>query len=227
MKIFLRKLPFLIFLLNVTRILNKLHMDNENSNSNLNSINSSFTNTPCLNLKNFDAREKFRSCFNNGYSSIYDEINCFTNWPIQFTIMLTDKLCIQKGMGNKLISSMNLNSCMKLKDTIQNCKSLRSFYNDTTSTFEVVNETIKFFNINGSQYLDENPYKLIRDSFDTPAYFPECSIFNSSIKNVTIDTDYQIYDENNDDEYNLIKNLIFQEGPLLAYLDSTNNIINF
>ncbi len=173
-----------------------------------------------INLPNFDVREKFKDCYNDGTSSIYNEITCYTNWPIQFSMMLTDKICIKKGTKTKVLSSMNINSCMKLNEKIQNCRTLREFYNTTSSAFVVVNETIKFFNKNGSQFLDEVPYTLLQDDQEQPGYFPPCKDFNSSVVNVTVDPNYVIYDETKEDEFKYVKNLIYEEGPLIAFIDS-------
>ena len=51
-----------------------------------------------LTIPNFDVREKFRDCYFDGVSSTYNNIVCNTNWPIQFSMMLTDKLCIEKNL---------------------------------------------------------------------------------------------------------------------------------
>jgi len=96
-----------------------------------------------LAIPNFDVREKFRNCYNDGYDTDYNEIPCLTNWPIQFSLILTDKNCIQRNMGNRLISSMNINSCMKLGDKINNCREISEYYKDFPSTTKVIEETIK------------------------------------------------------------------------------------
>lgn len=97
-----------------------------------------------LSIPNFDIREKFRDCYNEGYSSDYDEILCTTNWPIQFTLLLTDKTCILSGKKNRrLISSMNINSCMPIGDNIQNCRDLSGFYSLEKSTRQIITDTIK------------------------------------------------------------------------------------
>jgi hypothetical protein len=96
-----------------------------------------------LAIANFDVREKFRDCYNEGYDTDYNEIPCTTNWSIQFSLILTDKNCILGNKGKRLISSMNINSCMKLKDKVQNCRDLSPFYKDFSSTTQVIDETIK------------------------------------------------------------------------------------
>jgi hypothetical protein len=179
------------------------------------------TNLPELNIPNFDVREKFRDCYFDGTSSTYNDIPCQTNWPIQFSMMLTDKLCFKKGIKkSSSLSSMNINTCMQLDLKVPDCRDLKNYYNSTETTFIVVNETIDFFNRKGSQFLDEFPYKLLRDVESQPAYFPPCQDFNSSLINITLKEDYDIFEESVDDDFKLIKHIIYEEGPILAYLDS-------
>ena len=80
------------------------------------------------------------------------------------------------------------------------------------------NFKFRFFNLNGSQYLDEYPYKILQDSETTPGHFPPCSNYSSSIENITINENYDILDETLEDDYKLIKKIIFEEGPILAFL---------
>jgi hypothetical protein len=174
-----------------------------------------------LNIPNFDVRDKFRDCYFDGESSTYNNIVCNTNWPIQFSMMLTDKLCIEKKIKRSTpLSSMNINTCMQINQKNLKCDELIPAYNDTDSTLKIVNETINFFNTNGSQYLEEFPYLLLSDQETLVGYFPACQNYNSSV-NITLREDYDIYDENNTDDYNIIKQLIFEKGPLLAFLDCT------
>jgi uncharacterized cysteine cluster protein YcgN (CxxCxxCC family) len=180
---------------------------------------------PNLDISNFDVREKFRDCYFDGTSSNYNDLACHTNWPIQFTMMLTDKICLKKGIKRStVLSSMNINTCMKLDLKVPDCRDLKNYYNDTETTFIVVNETINFFNLKGIQFLDEAPYKLLRDDESQPAYFPPCDNYNSSLPNITLKTDYDIMDETVDDDFKLIKHLIYEEGPLLAYIDSKKDL---
>jgi hypothetical protein len=174
-----------------------------------------------LTIPNFDVREKFRDCYFDGVSSTYNNIVCNTNWPIQFSMMLTDKLCIEKNLKrNSPLSSMNINTCMQINEQNLKCDALIPAYNDTDSTFKIVNETIKFFNTNGSQFLEEFPYMLLSDDQTFIGYFPPCQNYNSSV-NFTLKEEYDIYDEINADDYILIKQLIYEKGPILAYLDCT------
>jgi hypothetical protein len=175
---------------------------------------------PDLNLPNFDVREKFRDCFNEGTSENYQDLGCYSNWPIQFTTLVTDKICILKKGSKRLLSSMNINSCMKLEGVVRDCRQLKDYYNSTQITFNVVDETITFFNKNGAQYLDEKPYKLLQESDEQPAYFPTCEAYNSSIGNITVSGEYQKLNENIPEDYKRIKKLIYEEGPILAYLES-------
>jgi hypothetical protein len=183
-----------------------------------------------ITLPNFDVREKFLNCYNDGYSSTYNMITCYSNWPIQFSLILTDKICIKKGGSKKILSSMNINSCMKLNGAIQDCKTVTDFYKDNTSTMDVIKQTIRylifykntinsFFNNNGTQYLDENPYVILRDSEELPGHFPECKNYNSSV-NYKVNPNYEILNESSKSDYLKIKKIIFEEGPVLAMIDS-------
>lgn len=178
-----------------------------------------FVDCQSFNKANFDVREKFRECFFDGVSSTYNNIICATNWPIQFSMMITDKLCIEKKIKkNTPMSSMNINTCLPINLNLK-CDALLAKYNDTTSTFNIVNETIKFFNSNGSQFIEEFPYILLRDDESQPGYFPPCQNFNSSI-GFTLNEVYDIYDESIPDQFFKIQTLIYEKGPILAYLDS-------
>lgn len=191
------------------------------------SIKSKFniSDLPDLDIDNFDVREKFNDCYFDGTSSNYNDLACYTNWPIQFTMILTDKICLKKGIKKStVLSSMNINSCMKLDLKVPDCRDLKNYYNDTETTFIVINETISFFNLKGIQFLNEAPYKLLRDDETQPAYFPACLDYNTSLPNITLKTDYDIMDETVSDDFKLIKHLIFEEGPLLAYIDSKNHL---
>jgi len=100
-----------------------------------------------ISIPNFDVREKFRNCYNHGYSSDYKDIECSTNWQIQFSLMLTDKSCILFGDENnkskRLISSMNFNSCINFGDKPENCKSLSKQFLTFSHTEKVIYETIR------------------------------------------------------------------------------------
>ncbi len=74
-------------------------------------------------------------------------------------------------------------------------------------------------NINGAQYEDENPYQLLRDSDDQPGYFPKCATYKSSV-DFKVKSDYDFYIDNVSSDFEQIKRLIFEEGPILAMIDS-------
>jgi hypothetical protein len=98
-----------------------------------------------LDMLNFDVREKFNSCFNDPLAEDYNDISdCYTNWPIQFSLIMTDKLCILKGKGKRILSPMNLISCIRLgNDTTLDCRNSQPFYNDTATALETINTSIK------------------------------------------------------------------------------------
>lgn len=176
-----------------------------------------------IDLPNFDVRERFRSCYNDGRSELYDEITvCYTNWPIQFSLIVTDKICIKKSGKNRILSSMNINSCMKLDGKVQNCVDLKNFYLTYEAALGTVNTTISYFNENGAQYYDENPYKLLLNDTTNVGYFTNCTEFNSSISSlkITVNKDYKILSESVSADFAEIKRLIFEEGPILALIDS-------
>jgi len=77
----------------------------------------------------------------------------------------------------------------------------------------------RFFNENGSQYEDENPYKILRDSIEQPGYFPECSAYVSST-DFKINPKYEIYNEDLMSDFVLIKRLVYEKGPMIAMLES-------
>jgi hypothetical protein len=97
-----------------------------------------------LTIPNFDVREKFSSCYNHGYSSNYRDLdNCYTNFSIQFTLHLADKVCITKDTkDNRIVSPMNINSCMRYQDTVLDCRNLGEFFVDEEKTINFLNEAI-------------------------------------------------------------------------------------
>lgn len=72
-----------------------------------------------------------------------------------------------------------------------------------------------FFNLNGTQYKDENDYSIIKETKS----FKQCENYNSSI-DYKIDPNIDEFDEINDDDFKMIKYKLFLEGPLLAVLQS-------
>lgn len=70
-------------------------------------------------------------------------------------------------------------------------------------------------------YKDENDYE-IQPTLD----FKECKEYKSSV-NFKIDTNFDEYDENDIEQFKLIKYKIYTEGPLLAALQSNKNKVIF
>jgi len=83
---------------------------------------------------------------------------------------------------------------------------------------------ISFYNVNGAQFEDENPYKILRDSQSFPGYFPECLPFTSSV-NFSVKEEYDLYADNLDTLSDEIKRLIYEEGPILAMIN--RKFLNF
>ncbi len=100
-----------------------------------------FDSTYSLDIPNFDVREKFLSCYNEAYSSNYNDIVCYTNFSIQLSMILTDKLCNKTG-SKRLLSSQNMNTCMQLDGKVNNCRELASMFVDYQTTITTIKSAI-------------------------------------------------------------------------------------
>ena len=70
-------------------------------------------------------------------------------------------------------------------------------------------------------YKDENEYE-IKPTLD----FKDCEDYKSSV-DFTVDTNFDEFDENDAEQYKLIKYKIYTEGPLLAAMQSNYNFFLF
>jgi hypothetical protein len=177
-------------------------------------MNLTFLINSAINLASFDVREKFNDCFHETYSSNTNLV-CNTNWPIQFTLVASDKLCINSNYTIKTISPQNIISCLNFNSTPYNCKNQFTF--DGQMTYDLISNTVEYFNQNGSQLLSESPYSFN----ETTGEFPKCSSYNSSLGKLFL-SGFDFLDETSDLE--LIKTLLITEGSILAY---TNGRIKF
>jgi hypothetical protein len=67
---------------------------------------------------------------------------CYSNFFIQLSINISDKLCKIRGY-NKLLSPMNILSCMIINDKKLTCD-ISTLFNDYETTIDTLNKTIKY-----------------------------------------------------------------------------------
>lgn len=95
-------------------------------------------------MDNFDTRENFLNCTSPLMSEEYNDLsNCYTTWPIQFSLLITEKYCIKIREKIRQLSPMNIISCLNPNGTVLNCRNSKAFYNDTEKTLLTVNQTIE------------------------------------------------------------------------------------
>jgi hypothetical protein len=107
--------------------------------------------TPKIALLNFDVREReeLAKCFNDGYSMIHDLAKvrkadvCYSNWPIQFSLFLSDKYC--KATGNHIkFSPMNMLTCIPNKQQQQmSCLNTSDLYKTIPDLEMTMERTVK------------------------------------------------------------------------------------
>ncbi len=69
--------------------------------------------------------------------------DCYSNFFIQLSINLSDKLCNIRGY-NKLLSPMNILSCMTVDNKKLTCD-IPTLFNDYQTTIDTLNKTIKYY----------------------------------------------------------------------------------
>ena len=128
-----------------------------------------------ITIESFDIRQNFNECYHESYAATVGS-TCNTNWPIQFSLLASDKICINKNKTTQLISPQNILSCLNFHSLPYSCNNTFNFVSQNTT--QLIAATFGFFNTNGSQYLNENPYK-----YDN-GLFPDCQNLYLPFQNI-------------------------------------------
>jgi hypothetical protein len=173
-----------------------------------------------VNLKNYDLREDHYSCINDAIKGIRgDEDNtCFmSNLYIQFSILMSDKICLKNGTNIQL-SPVTLISCINKENGPYTCsKPLISTEEDIRNE---ISNIISFYDTTGLELYKDNPYP----SSNSDITFGSCNSFENKMKYdkinappsdpIQVNEDFYIEEKDN---IELIKYLIYTSGPILAY----------
>lgn len=99
--------------------------------------------TNCLYLpENYDIRMDFNECYHNAYNEVIEGVDCYSNWAIQFTLAVSDLICVKSKNKVETLSPMNILSCVKLENQDFKCD-MKDFFMNLDSTNKIIESSIE------------------------------------------------------------------------------------